>query len=194
MATPASLPTKSEEYPVGGTMMDLFQEKFFESLSNAKSRRDDDDLKPNGAFQPPKNSMIGTVVVVAGAFTSLGLESAMRLTLAGATVILTSRTPEKALRAVQAFRDYCRSDQGSFSNQKPIVCGIALDLNSMATVRSFPGRYRDCMRPYPKSATSQQWLSPSNHINSQENHKQLVQTRTLYCLIFIRISNASKSQ
>jgi NAD(P)-dependent dehydrogenase (short-subunit alcohol dehydrogenase family) len=139
----------------GGNADDIFPPKFLEGvLFNLFGIGRKDDEEPNGAFQPPKDSMTGTVVVITGSSAGLGLETAKRLALAGATVVATARTTEKASLAVQAIRDYCRGvpnpnnireRKGSFHNPNPLVRGIALDLYDLSSVRSFPDRYKDSM-------------------------------------------------
>ena len=123
-------------------------------------RKDDED-KENGAFQPPPNSMNGKVIIVTGASSGLGLESAKRLALAGATVVLTARTTEKVVASINAVREYCRGDtadssslfgktgrtvKGAYVNLHPDVRGIALDLDDFSSVRSFPASYLDCIQ------------------------------------------------
>ena len=139
----------------GGKADEIFPPKFLEGvLFNLFGIGRKDDEEPNGAFQPPKDSMTGTVVIITGSSAGLGLETAKRLALAGATVVATARTTEKASRAVQAIRDYCRGvpnpnniceAKGSFVNPNPLVRGIALDLYDLSSVRSFPDRYKDSM-------------------------------------------------
>ena len=146
---------------------ELFPPKFVEvaklnvGIGNKWNSEDnvDDNMYDNGVYQPPRNSMTGKVVLITGASSGLGLESAKRLALAGATVVLTARTHDKAIRAVNAVRDYCRHNtEGKnknksynyYVNLEPVVRGIPLDLDDLSSVRSFPDRYRDCMLPLSK--------------------------------------------
>ncbi|VEU36413.1 unnamed protein product [Pseudo-nitzschia multistriata] len=102
----------------------------------------------NGIVRPPLDSMTGRVVVITGASSGLGLETAKRLAMAGATVVLTARTADRVRFAVNAVRDYCRG-RGNGNNERknmdPVVRGIELDLDDLSSVRSFPDRYKDCL-------------------------------------------------
>lgn len=137
---------KDTEGVDGASVDDLFPPKVLDGLKfNLFGIGRKDDEEPNGAFQPPKDSMTGKIVLITGASSGLGLESAKRLALAGATVVVTARSTEKMLRTVQFVRDHCRSSSssGSFLNLAPVVKGIVLDLDDLESVRSFPDRYRD---------------------------------------------------
>mmetsp|Transcript_15382 Transcript_15382/g.23397 ORF Transcript_15382/g.23397 Transcript_15382/m.23397 type:complete len:447 (-) Transcript_15382:76-1416(-) len=57
-------------------------------------------------YQPPLNSLNGQTIVITGGSSGLGLESAKRLALAGASIILTARTDAKGQAAVQAVEAY----------------------------------------------------------------------------------------
>ena len=98
---------------------------------------------------------------MAGASSGLGLESAKRLALAGATIVLTARTTDKVISAVNAVKDYCKGDSsaasalfgktgckvnGPYINPNPQVKGITLDLDDLSSVKSFPDRYEQCIQ------------------------------------------------
>ena len=152
---------EKEEVVYGGPPEDFMPQKFTDGLkfNLFGSKRQDDEDRNNGAFTPPSNSLHDKIIVVTGASSGLGLESAKRLALAGATIILTARTDDKVTLAINAVRNYCIGDDdvkgdgfgktgryinGVYVNSNPNVMGIALDLDDLSSVRSFPDRYRKC--------------------------------------------------
>ena len=70
----------------------------------------------------------GTVALVTGASTGLGLETARALAAAGANVTLAARSPERGDAAVATIRE--RTPAAA------LECGV-LDLTSLSSVRSF---------------------------------------------------------
>ncbi|CAJ1938848.1 unnamed protein product [Cylindrotheca closterium] len=88
-------------------------------------------------YEPPANSQVGKVHIITGASTGLGLESAKRIAAAGATVVLTSRTPTKGEAAVQQVQDYLSQKNVANSN----IYFLTLDLDDLSTVQSFPERF-----------------------------------------------------
>lgn len=89
-------------------------------------------------YEPAPGSMDGKVVLITGASTGLGLESAKRLAAAGATIVLTSRNQGKGEKAVTAVEEYVREQQGS----KPKVYSLVLDLDDLESVKAFPNSYK----------------------------------------------------
>ena len=90
---------------------------------------------PKKVFQPAAGSLSGVNIVITGANTGLGLESAVRLTKAGATVIVTARSDAKVDKCVQDVKT--AASEGS---TVPRVFGAKLDLADLTSVKSFPSR------------------------------------------------------
>ena len=67
-------------------------------------------------FHPPAHSIDGKVMLITGGPAGLGLESAKQLATGGATVVLTGRTFEKGLKAVEATKEYLEAQGVSNSN------------------------------------------------------------------------------
>eukprot|EP00316_Scyphosphaera_apsteinii_P015873 CAMPEP_0119302440 /NCGR_PEP_ID=MMETSP1333-20130426/4031_1 /TAXON_ID=418940 /ORGANISM="Scyphosphaera apsteinii, Strain RCC1455" /LENGTH=383 /DNA_ID=CAMNT_0007304787 /DNA_START=29 /DNA_END=1180 /DNA_ORIENTATION=+ len=82
-------------------------------------------------FTPPTGSLQGTTIVITGANTGLGLESAKRLAAADARVVVTARTQVKADAAVSAVKS---------TTPQARVVGVELDLASLSSVRTFVSR------------------------------------------------------
>ncbi|CAK0872381.1 unnamed protein product [Prorocentrum cordatum] len=83
-------------------------------------------------FSPPAGSLRGRTVVITGGNTGLGFESAVRLARAGATVVITARTAEKGVKAVEQIK---------LASGSSDVHQVQLDLADLANIKSFPGRY-----------------------------------------------------
>lgn len=81
-------------------------------------------------FAPPPASLAGRTILITGANTGLGLESAARLAEAGADVVATARTAAKARSAV---------DEVARRTGKTIRA-VELDLGDLKSVQSFPQR------------------------------------------------------
>jgi NADPH:quinone reductase-like Zn-dependent oxidoreductase len=91
-------------------------------------------LKPSTPlFLPAASSMAGQTVVITGANTGLGFESALRLAAAGARVVVTARTAAKAQSAVEALR----AKLGESGAGAQFVA-LPLDLANLASVAAFP--------------------------------------------------------
>ena len=89
---------------------------------------------PYKIYMPPAGSMDGKLVVITGGSTGLGLESAKRLAAAGATIVLTSRTPAKGQAAVSQVQQYL--SQSGVENKN--IYSLVLDLDDLESVRQFP--------------------------------------------------------
>ena len=92
-------------------------------------------------YEPAANSLNGQVIVITGASTGLGLESAKRLAAAGATIVMTSRTPRKGEAAVQSVKDYL-TDKGMPDNISKIY-SLTLDLDDLESVKAFPTKFKE---------------------------------------------------
>jgi NAD(P)-dependent dehydrogenase (short-subunit alcohol dehydrogenase family) len=79
--------------------------------------------------------MTGQTVVITGATSGLGLESARRLSTAGANVIVTARTDEKGRAAVQTVQSHLQSMGLEYPNQ--CIRYKLLDLDDLSSVRRF---------------------------------------------------------
>jgi len=79
----------------------------------------------SAAFTPAAGSLKGTTIVITGANTGLGLESAKRLAAGGARIVVTARTQEKAIAAASEV-----------TGAVPVV----LDLADLDSVKTLPGR------------------------------------------------------
>lgn len=80
----------------------------------------------------------GKTVVITGANTGLGFETARAMVANGADVVLCSRGAENGAKAVQTIKD-------QFPNAK--VTTEVLDLGSHASIRSFAKAYTESSRP-----------------------------------------------
>lgn len=75
----------------------------------------------------------------------MGLESAKRLALAGATVVLTARTAAKGDRAKEQVLQYLKEKGGEANNNNNNsnrIQYVTLDLDQFDSIRSFPKRYQ----------------------------------------------------
>lgn len=77
-------------------------------------------------------SLKGRTIVITGGNTGLGLESAMRLAGAGATVLVTARTAEKGVAAVKAIKGMHPSSDVHY---------LQLDLADLTSVKAFPAKF-----------------------------------------------------
>jgi len=91
-------------------------------------------------YGPIPGSLVGKVIVITGGNTGLGLESAKRLALGGATVIITSRSREKGERAAHGVEEYL--EEKGIGERGGSVYSLPLDLCDLESVRAFPDLLR----------------------------------------------------
>lgn len=99
-------------------------------------------LGANKPFTPAPGSLDGQTIVITGGSGGLGLESAKRLAIGGASIILTARSVEKAEQAVSEVKKY--SKEKSAPNEK--ISYKLLDLDDLRDVRNVPETWKDVER------------------------------------------------
>ena len=90
------------------------------------------------------------VILITGANTGLGLESAKRLAAAGATLVLTARSEAKGKQAVQEVIDHVQQQQQQSSSKPPTVYSVPLDLCDFQSIREFPKLFEKTVPPGTK--------------------------------------------
>ena len=92
-------------------------------------------------YQPLPGSLAGQVHVITGSSAGLGLESAKRSAVAGATIVMTTRSEAKGEKAKKQVQEYLQ--ERSITN--PDIYALTLDLNDLSSVKSFPDRYKQIL-------------------------------------------------
>lgn len=82
-------------------------------------------------FQPEPYSLLGKTIVITGATTGLGLESAKRLAAGGANVILTSRDHTKGRIAVGNVHSYMIETLASLKYNNQVITYKILDFDNL---------------------------------------------------------------
>jgi NAD(P)-dependent dehydrogenase (short-subunit alcohol dehydrogenase family) len=85
-------------------------------------------------YHPATGSLVGKTVIITGGNTGLGLETAKRLAVAGATIVITSRSTAKGEAAIRTIQDYIAGENVSNSN----LYTLPLDLCDLSSVKAFP--------------------------------------------------------
>mmetsp|Transcript_23323 Transcript_23323/g.74718 ORF Transcript_23323/g.74718 Transcript_23323/m.74718 type:complete len:386 (+) Transcript_23323:1-1158(+) len=86
----------------------------------------------SAVYRPAPGSLAGTTVLITGANTGLGLESAKRLAAGGANVVVTARTQAKAEDAARKV--------SAEASEAQRVTAVSLDLADLRSVRTLPTR------------------------------------------------------
>ena len=89
----------------------------------------------DAVYAPPAGSLAGKTILITGANTGLGLESALRLRRAGANVIVTARSAGKVEQTMAKL-----SSDAQASAAPGRVVGVELDLADLKSIRAFPER------------------------------------------------------
>jgi len=87
-------------------------------------------------YNPAPESLRGKTIVITGGNSGLGFESAKRLAVAGAKVIITTRSPEKGTKAVQSIQKYV-TDAATTTTDADVYY-VPLDLCDLNSVKEFP--------------------------------------------------------
>eukprot|EP00747_Dinoflagellata_sp_TGD_P206784 gnl/TRDRNA2_/TRDRNA2_80443_c0_seq1.p1 gnl/TRDRNA2_/TRDRNA2_80443_c0~~gnl/TRDRNA2_/TRDRNA2_80443_c0_seq1.p1 ORF type:complete len:505 (+),score=92.52 gnl/TRDRNA2_/TRDRNA2_80443_c0_seq1:75-1589(+) len=90
-------------------------------------------------YMPPA-SVAGQTILITGANSGLGLESAKRLGQAGAKLVITARTQAKADEALAQVKAVA---------PKAEAVALVLDLGSLESIKSFPDRYKSALDNRP---------------------------------------------
>lgn len=96
-------------------------------------------LNNREVYNPEPGSLNDQVVLITGSSSGLGLESAKRLSAAGATIVLTSRTKVKGEQAVEDVKTYL-TNKGMFDAK---LYSLELDLDDLEQVKQFPESFKE---------------------------------------------------
>jgi NAD(P)-dependent dehydrogenase (short-subunit alcohol dehydrogenase family) len=92
---------------------------------------------PEPPFTPAVGSLKGKNIIITGATSGLGLESARRLAYAGANIILTARSDSKGQSAINEVFNYLKTEGITYEDQS--LTYKLLDLDTLASVKEAAG-------------------------------------------------------
>lgn len=90
-------------------------------------------------YAPAPGSLQGQTILITGASTGMGLESAKRLAVGGASIVLTARTDDKGQVAVQMVQDYLREKHISNDN----ISYRILNLDDLQSIKDTVATWND---------------------------------------------------
>jgi NAD(P)-dependent dehydrogenase (short-subunit alcohol dehydrogenase family) len=89
-------------------------------------------------FTPKPGSLVGQTILITGGTAGLGLESAKRLALGGAEIVITSRSDAKGQAAVKDIIEHVVKEQQGVP-PPPVVSYRLLDMDNLAQVNECVG-------------------------------------------------------
>jgi NAD(P)-dependent dehydrogenase (short-subunit alcohol dehydrogenase family) len=95
----------------------------------------------NSIFTPPAGSLQGKTIVITGGTTGLGLESAKRLAMGGAEIVITSRSDAKGQAAVKNIVEHVAQQQEGAP--PPAVSYRLLDMDNLSQVKQECASWKD---------------------------------------------------
>jgi NAD(P)-dependent dehydrogenase (short-subunit alcohol dehydrogenase family) len=99
---------------------------------------------PNSLFTPTPGSLQGQTILITGGTTGLGLESAKRLALGGAEIVITSRSETKGKTAVKDIVRYVEQFKRSEPRlPPPVVSYRILDMDDLEQVKQNAAAWKD---------------------------------------------------
>ena len=119
------------------------------TTSRNNNDNNDHPKKKKKIYNPVPGYMSRKTVIITGAASGLGLESAKRLSVSGANVVVTARSKEKTEWAVKAVMKHHLQQKESVTTPNDEeyghVIGIELDLEDLNSVKTFSERYEQAI-------------------------------------------------
>jgi NAD(P)-dependent dehydrogenase (short-subunit alcohol dehydrogenase family) len=101
---------------------------------------------PNVLFTPEPDSLKGQTILITGGTTGLGMESAKRLAVGGARIVLTARSEAKGQAAVDQVRDHLRLNYPSSKDSSQQIDHKILDLDDLKGIQDSVKGWTDIER------------------------------------------------
>jgi len=107
----------------------------------AQKQRENKLNDPLYLYTPEPSSLKGQTILVTGGSSGLGLESAKRLAVGGANIVLTARSDKKGQNAVQQVQEYLRAKGMDVSDNN--ISYKILDLDDLQSVKDAVASWKD---------------------------------------------------